>query len=140
MYSSIFVIQGLFFYPFPPFTLFLTLAVFLCGDISPSSSFLFLLSLSICPCCCFQCSRTAPSYTVWMLPSSVQSSALQFCYNEHHSLSTYIKLPSAVSGMCQPGGGGPCWNDLFCGAAHTTFPAAWGGGRGEGNATMKSSE
>lgn len=47
VYSSIFVILGPFFPPFPLSLYFLPLLYSSCGDFSPSSSFLFLLSLSL---------------------------------------------------------------------------------------------
>lgn len=92
------------FSPSPPFLFCPTLVAFLFWC-SPSSS--LLIPSSLCVCFVSQCSRTPPSLTVWMLPASVQSSALQFCYTEHKASDVCIKKrPSAVSGTSQeePGG------------------------------------
>lgn len=76
------------FSPSPLYLFCPTLVVFLFWC-SPSSS--LLNPFPLCVCFVSQCSRTPPSLTVWMLPGSVQSSALQFWYTEHQAPDGCIK-------------------------------------------------
>lgn len=76
------------FAPSPLYLFCPTLVVFLFWC-SPSSS--LLNPFPLCVCFVSQCSRTPPSPTVWMLPGSVQSSALQFWYTEHQAPDGCIK-------------------------------------------------
>jgi len=123
------------FYPFPPFTLFLTLAVFLLWwylsllfFLIPSLSlslYLPVLLLSVQPDRTLIHSVDATQFcTVQCTAIPLQWTPLSW-YTHTTPLCSEWNVPTGRRGAPEP-----YWTDLFCGAAHTTFPAAWGGGRG----------
>lgn len=91
----------------------LTLVVFLFGCLlALHFSCLFFLGV----CFCFQCSRTPPSLTVWMLPCTVHFSALQFCSTESLPADWCIKnapLQSVEHSRQDPRGSALLYDGLY---------------------------